>query len=377
MSITIRKSLIADKNEIISVADQAFEKSKDSSFEFRYPMLFNDKRIQEYYLAESEGKIIGLLGAYKINLIINKVSFTACGIGKVACLKQYRGQGVMTSLLNYAVEEMKKEKIDLSYLWGERFRYANFGWVEGGETQKFSFWKKKIIAPDKNDVIRVVRESDTELVYKLLTRKTSYLDYSKEDIKDALVGSRIHGYRLNDSFVFWTYDKSDIIEALGDARDILKLASFCLDEKKKENPLVETVSIESSADSKELQSVLADYCWKSQKLSSANFRIITLEKFLKKFIKAVHFKLPDVCESISLGNIETKQAFTLQCKNKNITLKQCIPNDAIMLGEKNLSEVFMGQFPLNAFFKKLPPESIFRAILPMKELLHISKFYLL
>ncbi len=377
MSVVVRKSLISERDKIISVADQAFEKSKDASFEFRYPMLFNDKRIQEYYLAEDNGTILGLLGAYKIDLVINKIHFTAWGIGKVACLPQYRGQGVMTLLLKHVVEEMKKEKIDLSYLWGERFRYANFGWVEGGETQKFSFWQKKIIKPTSDDIVRIVRASDADLVYELLREKTTYLDYSKEDIKDALSGARVHGYRLNNSFVFWTYNKIDIMEALGDAKDVLKLASFCLEEKKKEDPTIETVSIESSAGSKELQDVLADYCWKSKKLSSANFRVITLENFLKKFAQAVSFKLPNVSESISLGDEQTGKAFTLQCEDKKLTIKECNPSHATMLNEKDLSEVFAGQFPLNAFLKNLPPESIFRAILPMKELLHISKFYLL
>lgn len=64
MTISIRKSTKNDRDIIIKVADLAFEKSRDESFEFRYPMLFDDKRINEYYLAEDNGKVVGLLGAY-------------------------------------------------------------------------------------------------------------------------------------------------------------------------------------------------------------------------------------------------------------------------------------------------------------------------
>ena len=42
MTISIRKSTKNDRDIIIKVADLAFEKSKDESFEFRYPMLFDD-----------------------------------------------------------------------------------------------------------------------------------------------------------------------------------------------------------------------------------------------------------------------------------------------------------------------------------------------
>ena len=42
MTISIRKSTKNDRDIIIKVADLAFEKSRDESFEFRYPMLFDD-----------------------------------------------------------------------------------------------------------------------------------------------------------------------------------------------------------------------------------------------------------------------------------------------------------------------------------------------
>lgn len=376
MTISIRKSTKSDRDIIIKVADLAFEKSRDESFEFRYPMLFDDKRINEYYLAEDDGKVVGLLGAYKIDLIVNNVSFKACGIGKVACLKEYRNKGVMTSLLMHAVSKMKKQNFDISYLWGERFRYANFGWVEGGETQSISFWQKKMAPLVSDDNVKVVTKNDAKLVYKLLKNKFSYLAYSLKDIESAFDGKRLHGYRLNNSFVFWTYKKNEIIEALGDAKDILKLANFCLFESQKSDSKINTVDIETSKEAPELLEVLANFAWVSRKKSSANFRIINLKSFLEKFTKAVSFKLPKVSAELLIGSKEENIAFKLIVKNGEFSIKECDTKNAVMLNEKDLSEVFFGQFPLNAFLKDLPQNSVFRSVLPLTDL-HISKFYLL
>ena len=376
MTVSIRKSTKNDRDIIIKVADLAFEKSRDESFEFRYPMLFDDKRINEYYLAEDDGKVVGLLGAYKIDLVINNICFKACGIGKVACLKEYRNKGVMTSLLMHAVTKMKKQNFDISYLWGERFRYANFGWVEGGETQSISFWQKKMAPLLNEDNVKVVTKDDARLVYKLLREKFSYLAYSLKDIESALSGKRLHGYKLNKSFVFWTYKKNEIVESLGDAKDILKLANFCLTESKKQDSKIETINIETSANAPELLEILANFAWVSKKESSANFRIINFKSFLEKFTKAVSFKLPKVSEELFIGSEEENVAFKLIVKNGEFTFKECSPKDAVMLNEKDLSEVFFGQFPLNAFLKDLPQSSVFRSVLPLTDL-HISKFYLL
>lgn len=378
MNITIRRSTKSDREEIIRVSDLAFEKSRDQSFEFRYPMLFDDERINEYYLAKDDsGTTLGLLGAYKIDLVVNNVRFKSCGIGKVACLKEYRNQGVMTKLLKHAVNEMKKEQVDISYLWGERFRYANFGWVEGGESQTISFWEKNITPLANADNVKVVTGKDTDRVYKLLKDKFSYLAYTRDDIESALNGKRIQGYKLNNSFVFWTYDKTKIIEALGDSFDILKLASLCLLEAKKANPNVQTVDIESSHECKELLGVLANYAWVSKKNSSANFRIINFGSFLEKFSNVVSYKLPKgVNEEISIGSIESNEAYTLKVKDGALSFSKCDAKDVTMLNEKDLSEVFFGQFPSNAFLKDLPKNSIFRSVFPLTDL-HISKFYLL
>jgi len=62
---------------------------------------------------------------------------TAGGIGCVCTNPKYRGRGLMSRLLEHAGEKMRAARMPFSILWGDRLRYARFGWEPAG--RKFAF----------------------------------------------------------------------------------------------------------------------------------------------------------------------------------------------------------------------------------------------
>jgi len=63
----------------------------------------------------------------------------AGGVGAVATAASYRGKAIMSNLLLQAIEFMKTEKYDVSVLWGDRMRYARFGYEPAGRVVEWRF----------------------------------------------------------------------------------------------------------------------------------------------------------------------------------------------------------------------------------------------
>ncbi len=80
----------------------------------------------------ADGRIDSLVRVWELELILDGRPITSGGIGGVSTARRARGQGAMSALMNHAVSYMKERGWPLGILWGERFRYAPFGFENGG-----------------------------------------------------------------------------------------------------------------------------------------------------------------------------------------------------------------------------------------------------
>src|SRR3990172_4831266 len=95
-----------------------------------YPHLYGDmeRHLEWCRVVTHEGRIVSHVGVYPLPFVSFGRRMLAGGIGAVATDPAHRGQGLMAVLLDHPTRYMKHHGMPLSILWGDRTRYARFGW---------------------------------------------------------------------------------------------------------------------------------------------------------------------------------------------------------------------------------------------------------
>ncbi len=88
------------------------------------------------------GEILSLVRVFPLDLQLGPARLTAGGIGAVATAPSARGRGLMSRVMEFAIARMKEEGFPLSILWGDRHRYSQFGYENGGRALRLSIGLK-------------------------------------------------------------------------------------------------------------------------------------------------------------------------------------------------------------------------------------------
>jgi len=117
-------------------------------FEDIYPDLYQptDESMGMNYIIRDGGRIVSLAGIFPLTLRMDQVSLRVAGIGGVATDPAYRGKGYMSSLMGHLKQEVIDRGYPVSWLTGERDRYAHFGWEKAGATLNIVISKLKDIS---------------------------------------------------------------------------------------------------------------------------------------------------------------------------------------------------------------------------------------
>ncbi len=136
--ITIRYSRQSDFPALVPMLDRVFGFPSDRTQGFLdlLPKLYNPEMTQ--LIAEKDGEPVGAVGIFTRRLIVGDEILTSAGIGNVACVKEMRGEGIMTALMERATRDIIASGAELSDLGGRRHRYAHFGYECAGKVHNFS-----------------------------------------------------------------------------------------------------------------------------------------------------------------------------------------------------------------------------------------------
>lgn len=97
-----------------------------------------------------------------MKIMVEDIVIEVGGIGGVATHPDYRRKGLMKNLLEFAISKMKERGCALSFLWGDRQRYGNFGWELGGRNLIITITLRSLLWQQVKPKI-VKRYSDEEL----------------------------------------------------------------------------------------------------------------------------------------------------------------------------------------------------------------------
>ena len=96
------------------------------------------KPLESSYVALIDGKLRAAVGAFDHEIMVSGTKLSCRGIGNVAVHPNTRSKGYMRRLMDMALDDMLRDKIDLSVLGGRRQRYNYFSFEKTGSLYEFA-----------------------------------------------------------------------------------------------------------------------------------------------------------------------------------------------------------------------------------------------
>ncbi|NKB71673.1 MAG: GNAT family N-acetyltransferase [Candidatus Latescibacteria bacterium] len=150
-----RPARIDEYSQVCHFIDRVFRPGQQGRFILarQYPHLFqrSTTMARRLLLLRDEGELVGGLGIHPLTLRLQEARLKAGGIGQVAAHPQRRGQGIMSTLLNDAIQRMQRAGYALSVLGGDRQRYGWFGWENAGLRHELDLASRYLGAPSAAD----------------------------------------------------------------------------------------------------------------------------------------------------------------------------------------------------------------------------------
>ncbi len=356
-----------DREELLDEVERAFEYKVD--FRNQYSYLFQENRIGDHYICKVDGQIVGTVGFYPYRVNINGTVFNTAGLGQVFCQSEYRGKGVMSSILDCITSDSGMTDYDFTWLFGDRRRYANFGWATGGIRKIMTFDQKYL--PKKNNFSSIkylTSEKDLLLAYNILIQQQDITIIPFEDFKMVMQTPSAGGLILNNSIVLWRKNHNRIIVSAGEPEEITDLLTFKLLENKMIG-MGDEIFLECSAFQSSGATVGFQYSNNLQFTNAANFRVGGLESLFSKISKNQRDGISG--KGITIRNSDTNETILIGLNNGRIEISEVECKPDIILDTYGLSELVFGNFPLDNTVPGLPEDSVLRYILPFNS--YISK----
>lgn len=328
-----------------------------------------------HLVIRDKGRVVSHVGVFPMMMKIYGGGILRIGgIGGVATYKEYRGHGFMNILLEKAIEEMKK-KYDISWLGGDRRRYGNFGWENGGRKIVFSLTDRSVkkVEVKKFSIRKCSKEKKyLEAVEKMHAKEWLGLDRSHQqskliyrhenkDIFLAFKGSRLTAYMIvkinqdkNNKKVHTAY----VNEYGGDLDGIKALAKYVVEALNCHQVTVTTPVYNNKY--KELFAGMTSLA--SVSAYGEMMKIISLKGVLKSYEKHMSLKLKNsklkakACITLIIKN--TGEAVTLNI-GKGVKVTDKLSSRKIILSDRDMVRLLFGltkpsdDFKLGAGFAAL------------------------
>jgi hypothetical protein len=122
------------------------------------------------WILKKGGRFTAHAGVFPFTSCVEGRRMRVAGIGGVATDPSDRGQGYMRTLLDFVDKRVRSEGYALSILWGDRWRYNQFGYECAPLQRRFSFSKRFFRFVPAGQTIRPVRPRDVAFLHRLFSR---------------------------------------------------------------------------------------------------------------------------------------------------------------------------------------------------------------
>ncbi len=154
-----------DYTPLLSFLNEAFSYAPEQGFDTFLPVMWarDDEHMGKHLVIRDGDKIVAGLGVYplKVNIMGQKLLFATCG--NVGTLEPYRGKGMMTALLQAAMNELDRLGVVAARLEGRRSRYERFGFEPAGTKRTFVCYRSNLTGePRANIAFTPIAPHDTD-----------------------------------------------------------------------------------------------------------------------------------------------------------------------------------------------------------------------
>ncbi len=146
MNVQIRQLSVTDFEEAMEMMNLAFFAGGPTQFQRIVPKLYRptDELMSCNYAAVTDGSIKAVVGVFPLDWHIDHSLLRVAGIGGVCTHPDYRQRGLMKLLMPHCVQEARTQGYHLSWLGGQRQRYAYFGYETCGVGIQFNLNRNNI-----------------------------------------------------------------------------------------------------------------------------------------------------------------------------------------------------------------------------------------
>lgn len=125
---------LADFEEAVDFINLVFSGHAPHDFEKLLPKLYrrDEEAMGCNWAVKEEGRIRAVVGLFPMVWNIEGIQLRVGGIGGVSTHPRRRGAGYMKALMHRCVDRMRQEDYPISWLGGQRQRYAYFGYERCG-----------------------------------------------------------------------------------------------------------------------------------------------------------------------------------------------------------------------------------------------------
>jgi len=206
-------------------------------FPLSYPQVWRKENTEfkNTFIIKEKGEIVSLVRIFPLPLILNGIEVNFAGIGAVATSYSHRGKGYMSVLLQECFKEMKKQKFPLSILWGDRYRYKNFGYEVAGKKVFITITSRGLaknkIESDKNTKRFQGEKEIFEKIIKAYNQHPYRKKRTKKEFKEIFksVSSATYYLQKKNKFAYISISVETgfrIIEFGGDERLVLQILKY-------------------------------------------------------------------------------------------------------------------------------------------------------
>lgn len=197
-----------DYDSIIKLLDQCFtHDAKLGGMEAHWQHVYSrdPDQMRRAIIMKDGDKPVAHVRYVDQTALVNDSKLKIAGIHGVCTHPDYRGQGVMSQLLNQTLEYIEEEGYALSDLGGATPRYRRFGWEDGGREWHFSItdrsitqltppegWKVKKHSGEKGDV-EIIRQLHEEEAFRLARLGNIYSSFLKRRGKETYISRSRNG----------------------------------------------------------------------------------------------------------------------------------------------------------------------------------------
>jgi len=325
-------------------------------FALAYPTCWREENFspENISVITEDNKIVSLIRVFPQNFIVGENKIKTGGIGSVATDPVARGKGYMAKLLNYNIKKMKDEGYALSVLGGDRYRYGNFGWENGGrqinlnissrslnkagikpsnKVKRYQGEKeilKKIISAHEKEPLRVERtKNDYQLLYQKIGTATYWAEEKGDFAYIDLAGES---------------SASKVIEWGGNEKIIASIAAYLL------NRFGSSTMTFPVPVSKRFPKILFKLTsnWSLSIVSMV--KIVNLKKTLQGFLPQIEEKWSSDKEGEITFQMKESGEFATLILGKKCGIKEKKCKNLVSLSEKDMAGLFFNFIPAICFF---------------------------